>query len=77
MKTMQPKVACKACVAPDVKTIDRLLAFGHGTRFVAARWGLPRKAVAKHRDTCLVGDRRAKVEADLRSMAGEAQGTST
>ena len=70
---MQPKVACKACVAPDVKTIDRLLVFGHGTRFVAQRWGLPRKAVALHRDRCLVGDRRQAVEADLRGMAGEAE----
>ena len=34
------------------------------------------KAVAKHRDVCLVGERRQAVGADLRSMAGEAEGAS-
>ena len=70
------RAACKVCAGREPKTVDRLLVIGHGTRFVAQRWGLPRKAVAMHRDTCLVGDRRQAVEADLRRMAGEAEGAS-
>jgi hypothetical protein len=53
----------------DPKTVDRLLVVGHGPRFVAQRWGFTRKAVARHRDLCLVGERRAEVEEDLRGMA--------
>jgi hypothetical protein len=60
----------------EPETVDRLLLVGYGPRFIAQRWGIDRKAIAKHRDRCLVGERRAGVEADLRSMASKAEGVS-
>lgn len=36
--------------------------------------GLDRRDIARHQDRCLVGERRAKVEADLQRMAAEAEG---
>jgi hypothetical protein len=59
---------CLVCTAPDTKTLDRLLVFGYGPSFIAARWGLKRHHVKKHRDLCLVGERQRAVEADLRRM---------
>jgi hypothetical protein len=56
----------------EPRTIDRLLLVGHGVRFVSERWGIPRRDVEHHRDRCLVGDRRERVEADLLRMAGGA-----
>jgi hypothetical protein len=61
---------CKVCAGFEPQTIDRLLVAGHGIRFVAARWGHTREVVKAHRDRCLVGDRRKRVEADLARMAG-------
>jgi hypothetical protein len=47
------------------------LLYGYGPAFVAARWGsLKRQHVKKHRDRCLVGERRQAVEDDLVRMAG-------
>ena len=66
---MQRRGSCKVCRGMEPKTVDRLLLVGYGPRFISARWGIDRKAVAKHRDLCLVVERRAAVEADLRSMA--------
>ena len=68
---MQPRVECKVCRGPEPRTIDRLLAVGYGPRFISKRWGHDRRDVRRHRDRCLVGDRRAEVEAALLSMAGE------
>ena len=64
---------CPVCAATDAKTIDRLLVFGHGPPFIAARWGLKRHQVRRHRDECLApsGERRQHAEADLRGMAGD------
>ena len=63
--------SCPVCLAPEPKTIDRLLLYGYGSAFVAARWGsLKRQHVKKHRDRCLVGERRQAVEDDLVRMAG-------
>jgi hypothetical protein len=60
---------CRACAALEAKTIDRLLVFGRGPKFVSERWGsLSRRDVRLHRDRCLVGQRRKAVMADLRSM---------
>jgi hypothetical protein len=53
----------------EPETIDRLLVFGYGPQFVAERWGLARWRIKKHRDECLVGERRAAVENELRRMA--------
>ena len=61
---------CAVCVGMEPRTIDRLLVIGHGSRFVATRWGHARRDVKAHRDRCLVGDRRKRVEADLLRMAG-------
>jgi hypothetical protein len=58
----------------EPETVDRLLLAGYGPRFVAQRWGVTRQVVAKHRDRCLVGDRRKRVEADLARMAASAGG---
>ena len=62
---------CPVCAATDAKTIDRILVFGHGPPFIGARWSLKRHHVRRHRDECLLGDRRRNVEADLRRMAGD------
>ena len=63
--------SCPVCLAPEPRTIDRLLLYGYGLAFVAARWGsLKRQHVKKHRDRCLVGEGRQAVEDDLVRMAG-------
>jgi hypothetical protein len=61
---------CSVCSGIEPRTIDRLLLTGHGIRFVALRWGHRRQDVKSHRDRCLVGERRKRVEADLVRMAG-------
>ena len=53
----------------EPETVDRLLVLGYGPQFVSERWGLPRWCIKKHRDECLIGERRAAVEEDLRRMA--------
>jgi hypothetical protein len=60
---------CPVCSATEPETIDRLLVFGYGPRFVEARWGIPRRRIKKHLDECLVGKRRAAAEDELRSFA--------
>ncbi len=52
----------------ESRTIDRLLVMGYGPQFIATRWGLGRHHVKKHRDECLVGQRRLYVEAGLQQM---------
>jgi len=54
----------------EPKTIDCLFVFGYGPRFIAEHLRLRRHHVNKHRDECLVGERRQAVEADLRSGEG-------
>ncbi len=66
--------ACRVCSGFEPQTIDRLLVVGHGVRFVAARWGIPRWVVKSHRDRCLVGDRLKATEADLVRLAAPAGG---
>lgn len=61
---------CKVCSGPEPYSIDKLLLLGRGPRFIAPIFGHTRPAVAAHRDRCLVGERRAKIEADLRAKAG-------
>jgi hypothetical protein len=68
MPTKTP--GCKVCSHMEPETVDRLLVLGYGTGFVAQRWGLPRWRIKKHRAECLVGERRAGVEAWLRGHAG-------
>jgi hypothetical protein len=58
----------------EPSTVDRLLAAGYGPNFVAQRWGIPRWQIKRHRDECLVGERRAGVEAWLRRSAGVVEG---
>ncbi len=65
---------CAICMGMEPETVDRLLAVGYGTRFVASRWGVARKVVAQHRDRCLTGARLAATEADLSRMAASAGG---
>jgi hypothetical protein len=60
---------CSVCSGIEPRTIDRLLLAGHGIRFVKDRWGHSRQDVKRHRDRCLVGDRRKRVEADLVRMS--------
>ncbi len=62
---------CRVCSGFEPQTIDRLLVVGHGVRFVSERWGIPRWAVKAHRDRCLVGERRKRVEADLVRLGAE------
>ena len=61
---------CPVCSGIEPRTIDRLLVIGHGSRFVATRWGYTRRDVKAHRDRCLVGDRLKATEAALSRMAG-------
>jgi hypothetical protein len=65
MPRSETKRGCGVCQAIEPETVDRLLALGYGPSFVAARWGLPRHRVKLHRDECLVGERRQRVEEDL------------
>jgi len=60
---------CRICSGMEPETIDRLLLAGYGPRFVAQRWGVTRKVVAKHRDRCLVGERLKATEADVVRMS--------
>ena len=62
---------CRVCSGWEPETVDRLLLVGHGIRFVADRWGHTRQVVKSHRDRCLVGDRRKRVEADLVRLGAE------
>ena len=64
--------ACRVCMGMEPETADRLLLVGYGPRFVAQRWGVTRKVVAKHRDRCLTGGRLAATQAALSRMAGGA-----
>lgn len=65
---------CRVCSGPEPWTVDRLLLLGRGPRFIARHFGVDRRAVAKHRDGCLTGERRAVAEKDIRVMAGEGGG---
>ncbi len=69
-RTPRSDGACPVCSGMEPETVDRLLAVGYGPRFVASRWGVARKVVAKHRDRCLTGARLAATEAALSRMAG-------
>jgi hypothetical protein len=63
--------SCPVCSATEPRTIDRLLVIGYGPSFIDQRWGsLKRQHSKKHRDRCLVGERRQAVEDDLVRMAG-------
>ena len=62
--------ACKVCSGWEPETVDRLLAVGHGIRFVADRWGHRRQDVKTHRDRCLTGARLKTTEAALDRMRG-------
>jgi hypothetical protein len=66
--------ACRVCSGWEPQTVDRLLLVGHGIRFVSERWGHRRGDVKRHRDVCLQGDRRKRVEADLVRLAASAGG---
>ena len=55
--------ACKVCEVWKSEALDRLLLLGHGPPFVAARWGLPRHLVKRHRDKCLAEDTRRRSDA--------------
>ncbi len=70
---MPPEKPCKVCRGPEPYIIDKLLLLRRGPRFIAPIFGHTRQAVAAHQDRCLVGERRAKVEADLRRMVAEGQ----
>jgi hypothetical protein len=61
--------ACPVCEGPEPRTVNRLLALGYGSRFVAARVPrVNRKDVRRHTDRCLplIED---EVEADIESLA--------
>ena len=67
---MTPK-PCPVCSSPEPYTIDKLLVLGkRGPRSLAPVFGIDRRDIARHEKRCLVGERRAKVEADLLRMAG-------
>jgi hypothetical protein len=68
---------CPICVGMEPETVDRLLAVGYGPRFVAQRWGVTRKVVAKHRDRCLTGGRLKATQAALSRMGAKPGGGRT
>jgi hypothetical protein len=74
-KTPPAGETCRVCSRMEPETIDRLFLLGYGPRFVGMRWGLPRWRVKKHRDECLVGERRRAVEDGLRLMASKRGGS--
>jgi hypothetical protein len=68
------KGRCKACGSFEPYTINRLLALGYGSRFVAERMpGLTRKDVRRHKESCLPGVLE-EVNEDLRRMGGVEEG---
>ncbi len=69
--------ACAVCSGMEPETVDRLLLVGYGPRFVATRFGVTRKVVAKHRDRCLTGGRLATTEAALSRMGAKPGGGRT
>jgi hypothetical protein len=71
---MSGVTACKVCRGVEPAVVDKLLVWGRAPRWIAPKFGHTRRAVARHERTCLVGARRAKVEADLMSMAAEEGG---
>ena len=72
---MRPDKTCQVCKSPEPYTVDRFLVLGtRGPRSLAKPLGLDRRDIAKHEQTCLVGERRAKVEGELLRMDGEAKG---
>jgi hypothetical protein len=64
--------SCPVCLAPEPKTIDLSVALWIWPCVrSSAHWSsLKRQHVKKHRDRCLVGERRQAVEDDLVRMAG-------
>ena len=60
----------------EAKTIDRFLSLPAGTpgkrgpRSLAPVFGLDRRDIATHAKNCLVGEPRARVEADLERVGG-------
>ena len=77
---MRPDKTCRVCNHMEAATLNRFLdmpddwTVKRGPRSLAPVFGLDRRDIAKHERTCLVGERRAKVEADLLRMAAEAEG---
>ena len=65
---------CRVCAGAEPSTVVRLLLLGRSPRRIAPVFGHTRRAVAKHRDLCLVGERRAAAEEGLREMAGVEEG---
>ncbi len=64
------KGGCKACEGLEPRTVNRLLALGYGSRFVAERFpGLTRRDVRRHADVCLP-PKLDGVHEDLRRLGG-------
>jgi hypothetical protein len=64
------KGGCKACESFEPHTINRLLALGYGSRFVAERMpSLTRQDVRRHQRECFP-QLREDVRADLLSLGG-------
>jgi hypothetical protein len=67
---------CVVCRTLDAVTVNRFLVMDprtpgkRGPRSLAPVFGLDRRDIAIHAKKCLVGERRAKVEADLSRLGG-------
>ena len=66
---MSTPTICPICRGPEPSTINRMLLLGWSPRFLSARWGHTRKAIARHRDVCLTEYERENVKRDLSAMA--------
>ena len=71
---MSPTTICRICTGPEPGTVDKLLVLGWSPRFIASRWGVSRKLVARHRDRCLTDSERENVKRDLLAAVGRGEG---
>jgi hypothetical protein len=57
--------------------VDKLLLWWRAPRWIAPKFGHRRATVVRHRDVCLVGERRARAQRELMEMVDAEGGGDT